>query len=186
MDVDLREAAWLARCSGRGELSPFPAGELDRLLETVGSDDVEAGTPLMTEGKPVAFVGVIHRGVVELHHRAKVRRIVLQLLHGGDVFGDIPFLCGVPAPFGARALTDATITRLDPDTLWSVLGAHPHLCQRFLFSVASRLQRMQHRLLELTAGDLRSQLEREGAVRLGYRRIEVVSPELLRVGAHHG
>lgn len=221
--MNLREAAWMARCSGRGELSPFPLGELAKLREMVGADEVEAGTPLMVESKPVAFVGVIHDGEVELHHRAGLRRVVLQVLRPGDVFGDVPFLCRVPAPFGARALTDATITRLDPQALWSVLGAHPHLCERFLFSMASRLQRMQHRLLELTAGDLRSQvatllldetrggagvvhlsqatlaellaatrpsvngvlkdLEREGALQLGYRRIEVIDPDLLRDGA---
>lgn len=213
----------MARASGRGELSPFPPGELARLAETVGADQVDAGAPLMVESEPVACVGVIHHGEVELHTRSRTRRVVLQVLHPGDVFGDIPFLCRMPAPFGARALTDVTVTRLDPGALWSVLDAHPRLCERFLFSMASRLWKLQQRLLELTAGDLRSQvatllldetggdrgvihlpqvtlaellaatrpsvngalkqLEREGAVRLGYRRIEVVDPDALRDGA---
>lgn len=220
MIKNLREAAWMARCSGRGELSPFGAAELHRLRDQVGVDAVDAGTPLMFEGKPVPFVGVIHDGEVELYTRSGIRRVVLQVLRPGDVFGDIPFLCGVPALFGARALTSATVTKLDPAGLWGVLQTQPHLCERFLFSMASRLQRMQHRLLELTAGDLRTQvvtllldetgggpgsvrltqatlaellaasrpsvnsvlkdLERDGALEVGYRHIKVVDPTRLR------
>lgn len=46
---DLREAAWLARCTGRGELAPFSPEELVRLAESIGVRHVAADTPLMTE-----------------------------------------------------------------------------------------------------------------------------------------
>lgn len=158
MHRNLREGAWMARCSGRGELSPFAEPDLRRLRHQVGVHTVDAGAPLMFEGKPVPFVGVIHDGDVELYSRSSIRRVVLQVLRRGDIFGDIPFLCRVPAPFSARALSEVTLTQLKPDTLWSVMAAQPHLCEKFLFSMATRLQRMQHRLLELTAGDLRTQV----------------------------
>jgi CRP-like cAMP-binding protein len=137
MSRNLREAAWMARCSGRGEFSPFATTELRRLNEQVGVHTVEAGTPLMVENRRVPFVGVIHEGEVELHARSGIRRLVLQVLRRGDVFGDIPFLCRVPAPFGARALTEVILTKLDPDAFWTLLQTHPHLCERFLFSMAS-------------------------------------------------
>ena len=38
------------------------------------------------------------------------------------------------------------------------LAARPALAQRFLYSLASRLDRMQQRLLQLTGGDLRRQV----------------------------
>jgi CRP/FNR family transcriptional regulator, cAMP and macrophage regulator len=83
---------------------------------------------------------------------------VLQVLREGDVFGDIPFLCDVPPPFSARALTDAAVIRLDAPTLHRLLIERPAVCHRFLFSLAARLQRMQGRLLQLTRGDLRQQV----------------------------
>lgn len=157
-DPGLRHAAWTARCIGRGELSPFADRELAELALHVGKERLEAGAPMMTERRPIAQIGVIHSGEVELYRRTGARRVVLQVLRDGDVFGDIPFLCHKPAPFSARALTATEVTWLDADTLWHLLETRPHVCRRFLFSVASRLERMQRRLLELTAGDLRQQV----------------------------
>jgi CRP-like cAMP-binding protein len=101
----LRDAAWLARCVGRGELAPFSAGDVDALARAIGIREVEAGTPLMTEADPITSIGLIHHGEVELTRRTGLRRVVLQVLHPGDLYGDIPFLCHMASPFGARALT---------------------------------------------------------------------------------
>lgn len=216
----LREAAWVARCVGRGDVAPFGPEEIARLAELVGTTEVAAGTPLMREGDPVDAVGVILRGEVELFRRLGIRRVVLQVLRDGDVFGDIPYFCHMPAPFHARALGPVTLVRLDAERVWPLLERHPVMCRRIIYSLASRLQRTQQRLLELTAGDLRRQvvmllvdetgggagvvrmaqstiaellgasrpavnrvlreLQDEGVVALGYRRIEVTDPDRLR------
>ncbi len=220
MGTELREAAWLARCTGRGDLSPFAPREMAALADSIGTRHVAAGTPLMGEAKPIQAIGIILEGSVELTRRAGVRRVVLQVLHEGDVYGDIPFLCHMAPPFSARALTAVDVVELDGQALSALLAARPEVCQRFLFSVASRLQRMQQRLLALTSGDLLHQvtsllldetggetgtialtqstiaellgasrsnvnralreLEAQGFVALGYRRVEVVDPVGLR------
>ncbi|MGH3443397.1 MAG: Crp/Fnr family transcriptional regulator [Nitriliruptorales bacterium] len=154
----LRDAAWLARCTGRGELSPFAGGEIAELARQLGIREVDPGAPLMRESHPIDAIGLIHHGDVELTRRHGIRRVVLQVLHEGDVYGDIPFLCHMPPPFSARALTAAGVIEIEAETLWQLLESRPLVCQRFLFSVASRLQRMQQRLLELTSGDLRHQV----------------------------
>lgn len=156
--ADKRQAAWMARCVGRGELAPFSESEIRDLAATVGTTRAEAGTPLMHEGQEVAQIGLIMRGEVELYRRTPLRRVVLQVLRPGDVFGDIPVLCRKPPPFGARALTDTEVVLFEAEQLWLLLERHPIAIRRFLYSVASRLERMQGRLLELTAGDLRHQV----------------------------
>lgn len=220
MRAPLREAAWMARCIGRGDLAPFTEAEVAGLVEVLGVRSVEAGGPLMHEADPVQAIGLILDGDVELTRRHGVRRVILQVLHSGDVYGDIPFLCDMPPPFSARALTAVEVVEIDAEHFWALLEHRPEVARRFLFSVASRLQRMQQRLLELMSGDLRHQvasllldetggaagivpltqtviaemlgagrsnvnralkaLEEEGAVALGYRRIEVVGPTVLR------
>lgn len=157
-DPQLQQAAWLARSSGRGELSPFTSEVLRELAASLGSHAVKAGTLLMRQGEPVRSIGVIRDGRVELARRDGSRRVVLQVLHPGDVFGDIPLLCGTSPPFAARALTDVRLISIDAEDLDRVLHTRPTLARRMLFSVASRLQRMQRRLLELTRSDLRSQV----------------------------
>lgn len=156
--MPLQDAAWMARCVGRGDLAPFSAAEVEELAGLLGVREVRAGTPLMAEAEQITAVGLVHHGQVELTRRQGVRRVVLQVLREGDLYGDIPFLCHMAPPFGARALTDAAVIEIGADTFWSLLQSQPHVCQRFLFSVASRLQRTQQRLLELTSGDLRHQV----------------------------
>ena len=154
----LRHAAWMARHLGRGDLFPFTPEEVAELAATIGVETVEAGTRLLGTGGPVEFIGIIERGEVELSHRAGIRRVVLQILRDGDLLGDVPFFCRLPAPFTARALTEVMLIRLDRSSVDRLLAARPAVAQRFLYSLASRLDRMQQRLLQLTGGDLRQQV----------------------------
>lgn len=154
----LRHAAWMARHLGRGDLFPFTPQEVTELASTIGVDRVEPGTRLLAAGGPVEFIGIVEQGEVELSHRAGLRRVVLQILRDGDLLGDVPFFCRLPAPFTARALTEVMLIRLDRTSLDRLLAGRPALAQRFLYSLASRLDRMQRRLLQLTGGDLRQQV----------------------------
>ena len=154
----LRHAAWMARHLGRGDLFPFTAEQVAELAQTIGIERVDAGTRLLATGGAVEFIGIIEQGEVELSHRSGVRRMVLQILRGGDLLGDVPFFCRLPAPFTARALTEVMLIRLDRGSLDRLLATRPVLAQRFLYSLASRLDRMQRRLLQLTGGNLRRQV----------------------------
>jgi CRP-like cAMP-binding protein len=157
MDM-LRHAAWMARNLGRGDLFPFTDAEVAELAGTIGVSQVEAGTRLFGRGGPVEFIGIIERGEVEISHRSGIRRVVLQILRDGDLLGDVPFFCRLPAPFTARALTPVMLIRLERPDVDRLLAARPVIAQRLLYSLASRLDRMQRRLLQLAGGDLRQQV----------------------------
>lgn len=158
MAMDGRQAAWMARCVGRGDLAPFSEVELAELERLVGVRHAAAGTPLLGQAATVDHIGIITSGEVELTHRRRGRREVLQVLHAGEVYGDIAVLCSVPTLFGARAASDVRVIELDAARFWALLEQRPHVCRRVLFSVASRLERMQRRLLTVTAGDLTHQV----------------------------
>jgi CRP-like cAMP-binding protein len=83
---------------------------------------------------------------------------MLQRLHEGDVLGDVPYFCRTESPFSARSLSEVDLLQLDEDVLTRLLYTHPAITQRFLYSLATRLERMQRRLLELTQRDLRGQV----------------------------
>lgn len=210
----LRHAAWIARSLGRGDLFPFSDQDIRDLASTIGVSRVPAGTRLLGAGKPVDAVSIVEDGEIEVFHRVGVRKVVLQVLRAGDLLGDLPFFCRMDSPYSARTLTDVTLIRLDGYELERLLSSRPILCRRFMYSLASRIERMTRRLLGVTQGDLRrqvvmlvldetedrgnvlslaqstiaellgatrpsvnrvlKQLEAEGAIRLSYRRIEVV------------
>lgn len=215
-----RHAAWLARSLGRGDLAPFTDDDLRELAESIGLRTVEAGTPLLEQGKAVDFIAVIQRGDVGLYYRSGLRRVMLQRLHEGDVLGDVPYFCRTGSPFSARSLSEVDLLHLEDEVLRRLMYTRPAITQRFLYSLATRLERMQRRLLEITQRDLRGQvatlllneteeqpgeihlpqstlaellgatrpsvnqvlkaLEKEGLVRLSYRRLEVLDPDGLR------
>ena len=158
MEMDAQHAGWMARCVGRGELAPFSDAEIAELERVIGGRHAAAGSPLLEQGSDADHIGIITRGEVELTHRRRGRRAVLQVLHPGDVYGDIPLLCALPTPFGARAASDVRVIELDAARFWALLEQRPQVCRRVLFSVASRLERMQRRLLTITAGDLTHQV----------------------------
>lgn len=154
----LRHAAWIARSLGRGDLFPFTSEDVAELAERIGFATYEPGTRLLAPGGPVEWIGLIEYGEVELSHRSGVRRIVLQILRGGDLLGDVPYFCRLPSPYTARTLTEVMLIRLEREDLEALLATHPMIAQRFLYSLASRLERMQRRLLQLTGGELRTQV----------------------------
>ena len=154
----LRHAAWLARSLGRGDLAPFTDDDIRELADSIGLRTVEPGTLLLEQGKPVRFIAVIQRGDVGLYYRSGFRRVMLQRLHEGDVLGDVPYFCRTGSPFSARSLSEADLLHLGDEVLTRLLYTRPAIAQRFLYSLATRLERMQRRLLELTQRDLRGQV----------------------------
>jgi CRP-like cAMP-binding protein len=154
----LRHAAWIARSLGRGDLFPFTPEDVAELAERIGFASYEPGTRLLAPGGPVEWIGLIEYGEVELSHRSGVRRMVLQILRDGDLLGDVPYFCRLPSPYTARTLTEVMLIRLEREDLEALLASHPMIAQRFLYSLASRLERMQRRLLQLTGGELRTQV----------------------------
>jgi CRP-like cAMP-binding protein len=154
----VRHAAWIARSLGRGDLFPFTPEDVAELAERIGFATYEPGTRLLAPGGPVEWIGLIEYGEVELSHRSGIRRVVLQILRDGDLLGDVPYFCRLPSPYTARTLTEVMLIRLERRDLEGLLASHPMIAQRFLYSLASRLERMQRRLLQLTGGELRTQV----------------------------
>lgn len=154
----LRHAAWIARSVGRGDLFPFTSEDVAELADRIGVARLEPGTRLLAPGGPVEWIGIIERGEVELSHRSGLRRVVFQILRDGDLLGDVPFFCRLPSPFTARTISEVMLIRLDRSNVERLLATRPMLAQRFLYSLASRLERMQRRLLQLTGRELRGQI----------------------------
>jgi len=117
------------------------------------------------EGDDAAMVHVVRSGEIELSRGHGDRRVTLQLLRPGDVFGDVPaFLGDVPAflgdvePFDARAVEDSTVLSIDVKTLFELLQTRPAVARRWFISLAERMQGLQNRLFDVLAGPLESQL----------------------------
>ncbi len=153
-----RYGAWLACCLSRGPRSPLGEGDVELLAEEMGEQPYAGGTFVFRQGDPAAKVHVVRTGSVELSRTVKGRRVILQVLRPGDVFGDVPVFLGDPEPFDARAVEDCTVLELDSAALYHLLQTRPLVARRWFVSLAERMAGLQGRLVDLLAGGIEAQL----------------------------
>ncbi|HEX6230799.1 MAG TPA: cyclic nucleotide-binding domain-containing protein, partial [Actinomycetota bacterium] len=111
-DAMAREAAWLARCVGRGEWAPLFDDDIAELGQRLQQVRFEPGALVFSQGKASDAVWVFRSGRVELSRRDGKRRLIVQIVHPGDVDGDIGLILQMPLPYSAHAIDDVEALRL--------------------------------------------------------------------------
>jgi len=149
---------WIACCLSRGRRAPLGENDIDELAAEFGESKHAGGTFVFRQGDEAARIHVVRTGTMELSRIMNGRRVALQILHPGDVFGDVPAFLGEPEPFDARALEDSTILSLEATSLFGLLQTRPQVARRWMVSLAERMSGLQHRLGDLLAGGLDAQL----------------------------
>jgi CRP-like cAMP-binding protein len=158
-ETQIRDAAWIARCVGRGETAPLGAADVAALASRVSPVRFRRGQPLFGAGTPTRpGVWIVRSGHVELSVPTSRDRVVVGVLRPGDVEGDIPLLLGVPVPYAARALDDVICLHLTGADFEFLLGRYPAVARRWLSSVAQRLATSHGRLIALLGRSLTAQL----------------------------
>jgi CRP-like cAMP-binding protein len=153
-----RYGSWIACCLSRGAQAPLTEGDVASLSHLVEERSFAGGTYVFREGDHAAEVHIVRTGCIELSRDMTGRCVTLQILHPGDVFGDVPAFLGSPAPFDARATEDSTVLAIEAAALSCLLQTRPNVAQRWFVSMAERMAGLQDRLVDLLAGPLEAQL----------------------------
>lgn len=170
----IREAAWVARCVGRGAWAPLAADDVEDLAARLSTRSYEPGSVLFRQGHPREGIFIVREGRVELVWRGSMRRrLIVQILHPGDVEGDIGLILSMDPPYSGRALDEVEALVISPADLETLLATRPQVSRRWLSSVAARLVNAQRRILQLQDRDVREKVasllldeERRGVVEL--------------------
>jgi CRP-like cAMP-binding protein len=156
--TSLSHAAWIARSLGRGELAPLDEDDIAHLAAELGETRYAGGTFVFREQQAPARVHVVRDGLIELTLAVHGRRVTVQLLRPGDVFGDVPLLLRMQEAFDARAREDSLVLSIGGERLFQLLRDRPGVAQRWLVSLAERMAGIERRLLDLLAGGLDAQV----------------------------
>jgi CRP-like cAMP-binding protein len=159
-DARIRQAAWVARCVGRGEAAPLRPEDVAALAGMLQVREFAPGQVAFKAGEAAAGVWIVREGRVELSVGSGSRRSVVAMLRPGDVDGDIPLLLTMPMPYTGRALTDTRCLYLGSGDFEQLLATRPPVARRWLSSVAQRLAASQARVLGLLGGSLTAQAAR--------------------------
>ncbi|MPZ61048.1 MAG: cyclic nucleotide-binding domain-containing protein [Propionibacteriales bacterium] len=162
-DAAIRQAAWVARCVGRGNDAPFAHEDLAALAAGLRTTSVERGGVIFRDGTAATGVWIVRQGRVELSVGSGRRRAVVYILGPGDVDGDIQHLLNMPMAYTARALDDVTALFLSVVAFETLLATRPAIARRWLSSVAMRLAASHERIIGMLG---RSLTERVAALLL--------------------
>lgn len=157
-EMAIRQAAWVARCVGRGESSPLSPDDLTALAAFLRTRALARGELLFSAGSAPPGVWIIQHGRVELTVGTGRRRSVVHVLQPGDVDGDIQHLLDMPLPYTAHALDEVTVLFLSAPDFEQLLGQRLTITRRWLSSVAERLAASQHRVIGLLGRSLTEQV----------------------------
>jgi len=160
LDGLIRQAAWVARCVGRGPGAPIGPRDLPALAGVLQQRTVTKGSVLFRAGQRSSGVWIVRDGRYELLLSSRQRRAVVGVLRAGDVDGDIPLLLDQPVPYAARAVTDGSCFYLSRANFETLLAEHPAIARRWLSSVAQRLAGSQVRVVGLLGQSLVQQAAR--------------------------
>lgn len=159
-EMAIRQAAWVARCVGRGDAAPLTPAALTALAATLKRHQFGRGSVIFQGGRPTTGVWIVQQGRVELSVGSGRGRTVVGLLRSGDVDGDIQLLLDMALPYTARALGDATLLTLGTADFEKLLATSLPIARRWLSSVAQRLAASQARLMGLLGRTLAEQVAR--------------------------
>jgi CRP-like cAMP-binding protein len=151
-------AAWIAQWLGPGDLAPVGAEDIRDLAALLRDDHYQAGDTVLQIGQAPTRVNIVRSGAVELSRNIKGRRVVLQILQPGDIFGDVSLFLRIKVPWDAVALEDSLVLSVDSVSLYRLLEQRPRLAWRWLHSVSARVHGFWFRVVELLAGNLEAQV----------------------------
>lgn len=159
-ELAIRQAAWVARCVGRGHAAPFSAGDLSALAVGLRTTTFERGAVVFRGGSAPSGVWIVQSGRVELSVGSGRKRAVVHVIGPRDVDGDIQHLLEMPLPYTGHALDESTVLFLDGESFERLLASRPAIARRWLSSVAMRLAASQDRIIGMLGRSLTEQVAR--------------------------
>lgn len=122
--------------------------EINRLFEDC---DVAAEKTIYFEGDPGEYLYLIAMGKVKLmRHTASGREVLLDILHGGEYFGNLTAISGREYIETAIAQTDCCILQISAQNFEKILNRHPDVTMKVLKSVSERLEQSQEVVKQLS------------------------------------
>ena len=127
----------------------LPGNDVEALRRFATRSNYPGGTTIFRQGACPRELFIIERGELELVYETHSERLVMQILYPGSSVDHLAILLGIPYPYSAVTLSEATLLRLRLDTIRTLEELFPEIAFRWLGLLAHALDRAHQRLLEL-------------------------------------
>jgi len=114
--------------------------EEQRLFKKFGRT-FPAGTVLFEEGQACAGMYIIQTGRVRLFKKSGSREMTIDVLGGGDFFGEMACIIGKPRSINAVVEEESHLLMVDPKVLEELFRENTGMSIRILGNLANRLKK---------------------------------------------
>jgi CRP/FNR family transcriptional regulator, cyclic AMP receptor protein len=146
-------AGWMVRAFSQTFLSRLDTAEQESLLALGRVRRYPARSILFFEGDEAHDVVVVRNGEIKVAITVERREVLLDVLGGGDILGELSAIDGGPRSATATALTAVEVIVIPVVAFMDFLAEHPVVALDLMRSVAGRLRNASRRQVEYGALD---------------------------------
>jgi len=114
---------------------------------TIKKETYKAGDVIFEEGSHGLAVHILNSGKVEISKKVQGRKIVVEILGPGDIFGEMSFIDHSPRSATAIALEDTVLDLVDKDFLDKEFNQIDSDFREILTTLIRRLRKITQRLV---------------------------------------
>jgi CRP/FNR family transcriptional regulator, cyclic AMP receptor protein len=129
----------------------LPAAAIEHLGSYMKRRTLPRGSTIFAKGDPGSgLMGVVAGSVKISVPSADGRDIVLNIMHEGEIFGEIALLDGRPRTADATAMTDCELMVIERRDFIPFLRSQPDLTIKIIETLCARLRRTSEQVQDLT------------------------------------
>jgi CRP/FNR family cyclic AMP-dependent transcriptional regulator len=154
-------SAELAVLRGHPVFGALEPAQLEQLVSYARTRRVAAGTTLFSKGDPGTELFAVSAGTVKISVPAPDgREAMFNLLHPGEIFGEIALLDGRPRTADAMAMTDCELTVIERRDFLAFVHGEPNVALQLIALLCERLRIASEHYEEVVFLDLPTRLAR--------------------------
>jgi CRP/FNR family cyclic AMP-dependent transcriptional regulator len=123
------------------------------MFQIASYETFQDGQVIFQEGTHGDWIYVIEEGSVEISKKVKGRRVVIELLCRGDIFGELAFIAKMPRTATAKAIGETTVGIIDRDYFDNEFNKLPADFRQIFNIVAMRLKKTTEAILAIAVAD---------------------------------
>jgi len=140
-------------------LGELPTSSLQRLLTCATTRKVRRGTTLFTKGDAgTQLIAVLSGRVKIMVSSPDGREAVLNVVHEGEIFGEIALFDGRPRTAGAIAISDCELLSIDRRHFLPLVREQPDIAIRLIEILCVRLRRSSEQFEDIMFLNLRARV----------------------------
>jgi len=180
-NTEAKERASPAQALDRSFLfGPLAPEDRAQLLAYAKPVRYAARQTIFLKGDPGTGLLAVLSGAVQIAAPSRGgKRVVLNTINAGEVFGEIALLDGRPRSAEAVALTSCDLLQLDRRDVLPFLERHPRLCLQLLEILCERVRRTTEQVEDVVFLDLPARLAKV-LLRLAIRPSDKARPPFVR------